>query len=84
MSRDYKGTPGWNRVDALADELVKLEGLSMTDNDIQHLHHLYGSLDEFDKRPIKYTPRYPKSSKGRLCHKAHRSGHIKVDAVRRY
>jgi len=41
-------------VDNLAAEILKCSGLSVSDSHAAEIIHLYGELDDFDKKPIKY------------------------------
>lgn len=81
---DYRGISGWGKVDALATALLKLTGLSVSSAEAEHIVQLYNDLDEFDKRPVTYRPRPQRPVRGRFARsKAHRSGHVSVDNVRR-
>jgi hypothetical protein len=83
-THDHKGIPGWDRVDALAEALVNLAGLAITDRQTQQIKTLYHQLHEYDKRPIVYKPRVRRPPRGRFGRsKGYRSGYVSADAVKR-
>ncbi len=52
---DYKGQPGWNKVDEFADALLNTHGLCLSDKKILELRNLYSELNDYDKKPIRYA-----------------------------
>lgn len=87
-SHDYRGIPGWNNVGALADLLVSLKGLGISDSQAQVVKHLFGQLMEYDRKPIIFKPRVkspPRGGGGRFARsKWNRSGHFTTDAMKKY
>ncbi len=80
---DSKGLPGWDRVDKLAEALINMEGLFVTNPKAEEVRHLYDNLLEYDKQPLKYHPMYQQnSSHGRFARK-YRSGHVGVESMKR-
>lgn len=81
---DYVGIPGWNKVDALAEALVELRGLSVTSTEIDKIKCLYDNLSDYDKAPLTYEARQRKAMPGRFARsKGNRSGHVAQEAVKR-
>lgn len=81
---DARGIPGWDKVDALAEALLDLSGLSVTSTAATNILKLYNSLEEFDKRPLTFHPRPQKPPRGRFARtKGYRSGHSTVDNMKR-
>ena len=82
---DSRGIPGWDRVDALAEALLGLSGLSVAGAAAKRILELYQKLEEFDKRPLIFKPRPQKPPRGRFGRsKSYRSGHNTVDNMKRY
>ena len=80
---DAQGLPGWDKVDALARALIDLCGLSVSNEEARIIQELYSKLDEYDKRPLTFTPcPRPAPSRGRFgrCKK----GHTTIDQMKRY
>ena len=84
-SVDYKGYPGWDKIDALAHALLSLKGLSIKATQVENIKQLYQNLMEFDKRPLQFSPRVKVSRlRGRFAKSRSQSGHISIDCVKRY
>ena len=66
---DSRGVAEWDKVDALAEALVSLRGLSVTNTQAERLIALYANLPDFDKKPIIFNPRPHKPSRGRFAQK---------------
>ena len=84
-SVDYKGYPGWDKNDALAQALLSLRGLSIKASQVQSIKHLYDNIMEFDKRPLGFTPQVKASRlRGRFTRSRSQSkfGHISIDCVK--
>ena len=80
---DSKGLPGWDRVDKLAEALINMEGLFVTNAKAEQVKRLYDNLLHYDKQPLKYQPMYQQhSSRGRFARK-YRSGHVGVESMKR-
>ena len=79
---DSRGVAGWDKVDALAEALVSLRGLSVTNTQAERLIALYTNLPDFDKRPIVFNPRPHKPSRGRFARKK-RAAFQSVEAMKR-
>ena len=58
---------GWDKVDALADALLSLQGLSVSNKQAERIKSLYSQLLEFDRRPILFRPQQVKPSRGRFA-----------------
>ena len=81
---DASGIPGWDRVDALAEALVSLKGLSVTNAQAKGIQQLYHKLLDYDKKPLTFRPRPQKTPRGRFGRrKQNRSGHLSIDAMKR-
>ena len=82
---DAHGIPGWDKVDALAEALLELRGLCVTNTQARKIQGLYEALTEFDKKPLVFKPRvHQKPLHGRFAKgKSNRVGHISVDAMKR-
>lgn len=53
---DSKGIPGWDKVYQLARALLALDGLGLTNAQAREIKELYHQLEEYDKRPLQFTP----------------------------
>ena len=74
---DYAGIPGWEKVDAIAEALLQLQGLSVTPSQSDNIKTLYGQLSDYDKAPLTYEARKRKAARGRFARsKSYRSGHV--------
>ncbi|ESO90740.1 hypothetical protein LOTGIDRAFT_175806 [Lottia gigantea] len=82
VSVDSRGIPGWDKVEALALALIQLKGISITAAEANNIKQLFDVLLDFDRRPIKYTAKVKKPSKGRFARS--KGGFVGVDAVKRY
>ena len=81
---DAAGIPGWDKVDSLAQSLMKLEGLAVTNTQAKEIKKRYGDLLEYDRRPVKFRPRLQKAPRGRFGRrKGNRSGHTSLEAMKR-
>ena len=74
---------GWDKVDALADALLSLQGQSVTNKQAENIRSLYTQLLEFDKRPIVFHPQQVRPSHGRFGRKK-RTGFRGIEAMKRY
>lgn len=80
---DAKGLPGWDRVDKMAEALIALEGLFVTNAQAEVVKELYHNLLDYDKEPLKYPPMHQThSTHGRFARK-YRSGHVGVESMKR-
>ncbi|XP_072050117.1 uncharacterized protein [Amphiura filiformis] len=83
-ARDARGIPGWDKVDALAQALVSLRGLCVTNKQAQKIKTLWKDLLDFDKKPITFKPVVKKPPQGRFKQtKKYQSGYHGVEAMRR-
>ena len=65
---DSLGIPGWEKVDKLAQALVQLSGLSISNKEARNIQLLYRQLDDYDKNPLTFTlHQKPRPSRGRLA-----------------
>ena len=55
----------------------------MTNSDVDSIKRLYADLNEYDRRALKFTPRYQKG-KGRFKQSKNRSAHIGLESMARY
>ena len=78
---DYRGIPGWEKVDRLAKALLDLKGLCVTNAQAKELKMLYSQLLDYDKRPITFQPRQIKRPRGRFARS--KGGYAGVDAMKR-
>ena len=81
MAADAAGLPGWDKVNKLAEVLLTVTSY-VTDAQIDKIKQLYDDLEEFDRRPLKFPPRY-KKAKGRFKQTKNRSAHIGIEALAR-
>ena len=80
---DSKGLPGWDRVDKLAEALINMEGLFVTNTKAEKVKRLYDNLLDYDKQPLKYQPMCQQhSSCGRFA-RNYRLGHVGVERMKR-
>ena len=82
-SVDAKGIPGWDKVDVLANALISLCGLSVSNVDAKRITKMYNDLHEYDKKPLIYKSCIKKPSKGRFARSKKRTGHVGVTAIKR-
>ena len=81
---DAAGIPGWDKVDAIAQSLMRLEGLAVTNTQAEEIKRCYRDLLEYDKRPVRFRPRLQKAPRGRFGRrKGNRSGHTSLEAMKR-
>ena len=80
---DSRGIPGWDKVHRLADALLGLTQLYVTESDAKTIKHLYDDLVDFDKRSLRFQPRPLKPSRGRFA-RSKRSSHVGLDHMKRY
>lgn len=81
---DFRGIPGWDKVDRLAKALIDIRGLSVTNNQARVIKDLYDDLLDFDKKPVTFSPRPLKSPRGRFARsKQYRVGSVGADHVKR-
>ena len=81
-STDALGIPGWEKVDALAQSLLKAKGLSISDSDATEIVRLYNQLDDYDKKPLEYISIPKKTNRGKFC-KRKRGGFEDVERMER-
>ena len=79
---DSRRISGWDKVDKLADALLKLRGLCLSDRDAEKIKSLYDDLIDYDKQPLVFRTRQVRPSSGRFG-RSKRTGHATVDAVKR-
>lgn len=80
---DSQGLPGWDKVDKLAEALINLQGLFVTNSQAQVVKRLYKNLLDYDKEPLKYPAIYQThSTRGRFAHK-YCLGHVGVESMNR-
>uniref|UniRef100_UPI00358E8398 uncharacterized protein n=1 Tax=Myxine glutinosa TaxID=7769 RepID=UPI00358E8398 len=82
-SVDAKGIPGWDKVDKLAQALVELSGLCVTNAQAKIIKSLYGQLVDYDTRPLIFKARVRNPPSGRFARMKGSSGHFGVEAVKR-
>ena len=83
VTLDSRGFPGWDKVDKLAEALINMEGLFVTNAHAEVVKQLYENLLDYDKAPLKYSPMYQThSTRGRFARK-YRSGHVGVESMKR-
>ena len=63
---DGKGIPGWDKIDALARELLNGTGIALSDVQSEKILKLYNGLEEFDKRPLLFKQDTKKPTSGRF------------------
>ena len=62
-----KGIAGWDKVARLAEVLVELEGLSVSEEEVQRIKTLWDALDSFNKKtPNVFLQSPPKLKKRSL------------------
>ena len=65
--------------------MISLTGLSVSNMQAREITQLYANLDDYDKKPIMFKPRPVRHPKGRFAQsKANRSGHVTIEAMKRY
>lgn len=79
---DSRGIPGWKRVDNLAQALIQLSGLSISNAEAKKIQELYAALSDFDKKPLLFCPRPLPPARGRFA-RAKRVGHTSVEYMKR-
>ena len=82
QSVDARYIEGWEKVDRLAAYLIDLEGLSMTNAEVEETIRLYEQLSRYDKEPLIYS-RNIKPTRGRFGRSKNTSGHIGQEAMKR-
>ena len=75
------GIPGWDKVDRLSRALIALSGLSLTNDQARNIQLLYADLQDYDKRPLTFTPRQPTASRGRFARS--KGGYTTIDQMKR-
>lgn len=72
-------------MDALAEALLDLKGLSVTCAQADNIKCLYDALSDFDKAPLSFEARQRKAMRGHFARsKGNHSGHVAEEAVKRY
>lgn len=69
-------------MDALARALIDLNGLSVGNEEARNIQALYRDLDDFDKRPLTFTPS-PRSVTSRGRFGRSKRGHTTIDQMKR-
>lgn len=82
QSTDSRGIPGWTKVDRLARHLVGLNGISLTNSDVERIIQLYEQLEDHDKEPVIYKPVKKTPTKGRFASRK-REGHTSQTLMKR-
>ncbi|XP_043965569.1 uncharacterized protein LOC122827064 isoform X2 [Gambusia affinis] len=61
---DYRGFPGWEAVDSLAENLLSLNRTitALSTTEVENVLQLYSNLHAMDKQPVKYTLKNKKST----------------------
>ncbi|CAB3994603.1 Hypothetical predicted protein [Paramuricea clavata] len=77
---DASGIPGWDKVGKRANALLALDS-HFTNKQAGEIKQLYLNLDEYDKKPLVFSPRY-KKAKGRFLKKK-KTGHVGTEAMAR-
>ena len=76
---------GLDKVDRPTRALLDLSGLSVTNAQAAEIQRLYSELLDFDKRPLIFTLKKLKPTRGRFARmEQYRVGHVGVEAVKRY
>ena len=76
-STDRKGIPGWDKVDPLAQALLKATGLSVSDSEAAKIINLYRELEDYDKKPLQFSSVTKDAVPGSFCQKK-RGGYFDV------
>ena len=79
---DRKSIPGWDKVDLLAQALLKLKGISVLDSEANNVITLYQNLEEYDKKPLTYKAVSNEPVSGSFQQKK-RGGHYDVVKMKR-
>ena len=80
---DSAGLSGWDKVNKLAETLLYVKPC-VTDSQVVEIKRLYLSLEEYDRKPLTFSPRMKKATGRFKQTKGNRSGHIGVEAMARY
>ena len=81
---DSRGIPGWEKVVQLALVLVGLDGLSVSNEEVQKIKALWDDLDPYDKRATEVLLKsQPLNLRGHFCGQK-RTGHTATEQMRRY
>ena len=82
---DSQGIPGWDRVNKLAEALLSLSGLVVTNAQARNIKALYDSLVDPDKKPLIFKPHLIRKPRGRFARQkgSHHSGHVGVEAMKK-
>ena len=80
---DSQGLPGWDKVDKLAEALINLQGLFVTNSQAQVVKRLYKNLLDYNKEPLKYPAIYQTHSTRSQFARKYCSGHVGVESMKR-
>ena len=81
---DSRGIPGWEKVAQLAQVLVGLDGLSVSNEEVQKIKALWDDLDPYNKRATEVLLKsQPLNLRGHFCGQK-RTGHTTTEQMRRY
>ena len=78
---DSLGIPGWDEVNQLVRALIGLSGLSVMNDQARNIQQLYADLQDYDKRPLTFTPRQPTALRGRFAR--FKGGYTTIDQMKR-
>ena len=79
---DSRGIPGWGKVDALAQSLIRGKGVSISNQAAEEIVARFQDLTEYDKRAMVYQQVNIRKSHGRYG-RTKRSTHVGVEAMKR-
>lgn len=80
-TEDSRGIPGWDKVHNLAEVLLSLKGLGVSNAQKELILKLYNQLHEYDRRPLVFQPRQYTRVRGRFGRS--KSGPPTVDYMKR-
>ena len=69
-------------MDCLAQALISLSGLSVSNSEAREIKRLYDDLLPYDKEPLRFKPLPCRPSRGRFARS--KSGHVGIDQMKRY
>jgi hypothetical protein len=79
---DSRSIEGWDKVDRLAENLLQLEGLSISNEQVENVIQHYDQLSQFDKDPLRYS-RTIQPARGRFGKSKNSGGHVGQEAMKR-
>lgn len=71
-------------MDCLAQALLCLSGLSVTNSEAGEIKRLYDDLLQYDKEPLRFEPLLCRPSSGRFARSKAKGGHVGIDQMKRY